>query len=200
LNNQDVPLFPLTTVLFPDGPLPLRVFEPRYLDMVGRCMREQIPFGVLLLSGGTELGGQVVVRTESVGTLATISDWYQGTDGLLGITACGGERFRLLGMRRQADGLNLGEIELLPSEPQVALPPRYVLMAELLRAVIDDLGKLYEIVAKRYADASWVSFRFAEILPLSNAQKQFCLELMDPVERLEYLQPMLRQVREQQTQ
>ncbi len=195
-----MPLFPLTTVLFPGGPLPLRVFEPRYLDMVSRCMRQEMPFGVLLLSGGPEAGGKAVVRTESVGTLATISDWYQGTDGLLGITAFGGERFRLLGMQRQSDGLNLGAIELLPPEPKVSLPARYALMAELLRAVIDDLGKLYADVTKNYADASWVGCRFAEVLPLNNAQKQVCLEMMDPLARLEYLQPLLRQVRDQQTQ
>ena len=195
-----MPLFPLTTVLFPGGPLPLRIFEPRYLDMVGRCMREQIPFGVLLLSGATETGGQTVVRTESVGTLATIVDWDQGADGLLGITAFGGERFRLLGMQRQADGLNLGDIELLAKEPEVALPARYALMAELLRAIIDDVGKLYETIDKHYDDAGWVGLRFAEILPLSNSQKQMCLQMTDPIARLDYLQPLLRQIRDQQTQ
>jgi Lon protease-like protein len=195
-----VPLFPLTTVLFPGGPLPLRLFEPRYLDMVGRCMRQEEPFGVLLLSGGAEAGGQTVVRTEDVGTLATIVDWYQGADGLLGITALGGERFRLLAMQRQADGLNVGDIEVLAKDPAVALPARYALMAELLRAIIDDLGKLYECVDKHYADASWVGFRFAEILPLSNSQKQLCLQMTDPIARLEYLQPLLRQIRDQQTQ
>jgi Lon protease-like protein len=200
LSQNDVPLFPLTTVLFPGGPLPLRVFEPRYLDMVSRCMREQRPFGVLLLSGGAEVGGQVVVRTAGVGTLATIADFYQGADGLLGITACGGQRFRLLGMRRQADGLNLGDIEMLEPEAEVSLPQRFALMAELLRTVVDDLGKLYEAVSKRYDDAGWVGFRFAEILPLTNAQKQHCLELMDPIARLEFLQPVLRQIRDQQTQ
>ncbi len=195
-----MPLFPLTTVLFPGGPLPLRLFEPRYLDMVGRCMRQEEPFGVLLLSGGAEAGGQTVVRTEDVGTLATIVDWYQGADGLLGITALGGERFRLLAMQRQADGLNVGDIEVLAKDPAVALPARYALMAELLRAIIDDLGKLYECVDKHYADASWVGFRFAEILPLSNSQKQLCLQMTDPIARLEYLQPLLRQIRDQQTQ
>lgn len=194
-----MPLFPLTTVLFPGGPLPLRLFEPRYLDMVGRCMRKEVPFGVLLLSGATE-AGQTVVRTEDIGTLATIVDWYQGADGLLGITALGGERFRLLGMQRQADGLNVGDIEVLAKDPEVALPQRYGLMAELLRAIIDDLGKLYESVEKNYADASWVGFRFAEILPLSNSQKQLCLQMTDPIARLEYLQPLLRQIRDQQTQ
>jgi Lon protease-like protein len=163
-------------------------------------MREQVPFGVLLLSGATEAGGQTVVRTENIGTLATIVDWYQGADGLLGITAFGGERFRLLGMQRQADGLNLGDIEILAKDPEVALPARYTLMAELLRAIIDDLGKLYETVDRHYADAGWVGFRFAEILPMSNSQKQLCLQMTDPIARLEFLQPLLRQIRDQQTQ
>jgi Lon protease-like protein len=195
-----VPLFPLHTVLFPGGPLPLRVFEPRYLDMISRCMQGGESFGVVLLSSGIEAGGTSMVDTCDIGTLATISDWYQGTDGLLGITAAGGERFRLLETRRQSDGLNIGEVELLAAEPSIALPARFSLMADLLRAVVDDLGRLYDLVDKRYTDASWVGFRFAEILSLDLQQKQHCLEMTDPIARLEYLQPLLRQIREEQTQ
>ena len=200
MTTKNVPLFPLHTVLFPGGPLPLRVFEARYLDMVGRCMRENEPFGVVLLADGPEAGTDPLVKTRTIGTLATVCDWYQGTDGLLGITALGGERFRLRSAGRQDDGLNIGDIEVLPAEPSVPLPNEYVLMAELLRAVIDDLGLLYESIDKRYDDATWVGFRFAEILPLSLHDKQYCLELDDAVARLQFLQPLLRQVREEQAQ
>ena len=89
---MQVALFPLNTVLFPGGPLPLRVFEPRYLDMISRCMKEDAPFGVLLIRDGHEAGP---ATTHHVGTLARVTDWYQGSDGLLGITAIGTERFRL---------------------------------------------------------------------------------------------------------
>ena len=88
---MEVPLFPLNTVLFPGGPLPLRIFETRYLDMVSRCMKDDLPFGVLLIREGAEVGP---AATCDVGTLARIVDWYQGSDGLLGVTAIGTERFR----------------------------------------------------------------------------------------------------------
>jgi Lon protease-like protein len=88
----EIPLFPLRTVLFPDGPLPLRIFESRYIDMVGQCMKNESPFGVLLIMEGQETG---LATTHEVGTLANITDWYQGSDGLLGVTAVGGQRFRL---------------------------------------------------------------------------------------------------------
>jgi len=195
VNTQTLPLFLLQTVLFPGGPLPLRVFEPRYLDMVSRCMKDSAPFGVILVDVEDQSAA-----LRSVGTAASVVDWYQGTDGLLGITARGNERFHLLEVEQQADGLNVGLVENLPTETTVALPQEYAPMAVLLRAVIDDLGRLYETVEKHYDDASWVGFRFAEVLPLELEQKQLCLELDDPVERLKVLRPLLRQLREEQTQ
>jgi Lon protease-like protein len=101
---MQAPLFPLNTVLFPDGPLPLRIFEPRYLDMISGCMKQDKPFGVLLIKDGHEAGP---ATTHSVGTLARVTDWYQGSDGLLGITAIGTERFRLQSVEQQSDGLNV---------------------------------------------------------------------------------------------
>jgi Lon protease-like protein len=200
VTTKAVPLFPLQTVLFPGGSLPLRIFEPRYLDMISRCMKASEPFGVVMLSDGVEAGPQQVITMENTGTLATVCDWYQGNDGLLGITALGAARFRVLATQRQDDGLNVAEVEILQPEPEVSLPAQYKLMADLLRAIIDDLGRLYETVEKHYDDASWVGFRFAEILPLDLASKQYCLELKNSVARLEYLQPLLRQFREEQTQ
>jgi Lon protease-like protein len=201
VSNQAVPLFPLQTVLFPGGPLPLRVFEPRYLDMVSRCMKDGEPFGVLLDAEGPEVGGQATaMHMQEVGTLATVCDWYQGTDGLLGITALGGQRFRLGSVTRRDDGLNIGEVEILEPETQTPLPKEYDLMAELLLGVIKDLGRLYEAVEKHYDDASWVGFRFAEILLLDLQRKQYCLEMEDPLARLEFLRPFLRAIREEKTQ
>jgi len=163
-------------------------------------MKNSEPFGVVLLaddSGDTEQGH---IEARSIGTLATISDWYQGNDGLLGITALGSERFRLLSASRQSDGLNVGEIEALSPESSASLPPQFAMMSELLRAVLDDLGRLYADVDKQYEDASWVGYRFAEVLPLSLTDKQHCLEMDDAVSRLEFLQPRLREFRDERTQ
>ena len=126
-----IPLFPLNTVLFPGGPLKLRIFEPRYVDMIGRCMREDIGFGVALIVEGVEAGGPA--RTGNVGTLARIVDFEQLKGGLLGITAHGRERFRIDLVRQQSDGLNIADVEWLREEPQRAVSDEYSILAELVR-------------------------------------------------------------------
>jgi Lon protease-like protein len=187
-----VPLFPLRTVLYPGGPLPLRIFEPRYLDMISKCLKNDSPFGVLLIKTGSEAGP---ATTYDIGTLARIIDWYQGSDGLLGITAVGEQRFRLLSSSREPDGLAVGDIELIPTETTRALTDEYRPLAKILSGVLEDLGRLYETLDKKYDDAGWVGYRFAEILPITPEQKQNCLEADDPVQRLEMMRDVLDSVR-----
>jgi Lon protease-like protein len=173
---MQVPLFPLNTVLFPGGPLPLRIFEPRYLDMISACMKDDRPFGVLLIREGAETGP---ATTHDVGTLATVTDWYQGSDGILGITAIGTDRFRLLASMQQGDGLNLGEVELVPPPPAMPVPASYANLPDILETVLDDLGRLYENLDRHPDDATWVAWRFAEILPVDLEDKQAILESDD---------------------
>ncbi len=189
---MQVPLFPLNTVLFPGGPLPLRIFEPRYLGLVSQCLKSDMPFGVLLIRDGGETGP---ATTHNVGTLARITDWYQGSDGLLGITAIGEQRFRLLASERQDDGLNIGDVETLENEPATPLPEEYQEMAAILAGVLDDLGRLYESLDRHFDDASWVTSRFVEILPIDLEEKQRCLEQSDPVERLRIVRKLLDSAR-----
>ena len=178
----------------------MRVFEARYIDMVSDCMKNDASFGVLLLSKGQEVGTQASSSTASIGTLAKIVDWYQGTDGLLGITALGTERFHLRETRRRADGLNIGDVDLLPAEASVPVPEEFAGWPTLLRGVLDDLGKLYEATDRQYDDATWLGFRFAEILPIEMQLRQQFLEMTDPIERLHLLRPLLKQVREVRSQ
>ena len=192
-----IPLFPLNAVLFPDGPLPLRIFEARYLDMISRCLREESEFGVVQIRSGTDVSE---VETAGVGTLARIVDWYQGSDGILGIMARGTRKFQLYDISRLPDGLYVGEVGMLPGEPHLKLPEEFRPMAALLETVIDDLGRLYDAIDKHYDDAAWVGYRLAEILPMPSAEKQSCLELADPVERLRVLRPMLRPFRHERGQ
>ena len=189
---MQVPLFPLNTVLFPGGPLPLRIFEPRYLGLVSKCLKNDMPFGVLLIRDGGETGP---ATTYNVGTLARITDWYQGSDGLLGITAIGEQRFRLIASERQDDGLNIGDVEMLDNEPSTPLPEEYQEMAAILAGVLDDLGRLYESLDRHFDDASWVTSRFVEILPIDLEEKQRCLEQSDPFERLQIVRKLLDSTR-----
>ena len=182
-----IALFPLNVVLFPEGPLPLRIFETRYVDMVRNCMREDTRFGVVLIREGSEVGP---AETYDVGTLAKIVDFHQLSDGFLGLSCVGEQRFRILSRSRQADGLNLAQVENLEVEPTVPVPERHARIPELLKTVLPQLGAVYAGVDMRLDDASWVGFRLAEILPIGPPEKQFCLELNDPIKRLDLLKKL----------
>jgi hypothetical protein len=186
--SEEIPLFPLNTVLFPGGPLPLRIFEPRYLDLVKRCLREDSGFGVVLIREGVEAGGPA--QTFDVGTYARIVDFSQQPDGLLGIRALGQSRFRILERRRARDGLNLADVEWLPPELPQPLPEEFAELGPVIDAALTQLGEPYVDLERRPDDAAWVAGRLAEILPVPTVHKQHCLELEDPVERLRYLRPM----------
>ena len=190
--DQDVPIFPLQTILFPGSKLPLRIFEPRYLDMVSRCMRSNIEFGIVLSRKVPQPG---MLETYATGTLATIIDWNQGDDGLLGITTLGTNKFELLSMTKQEDGLNIGEIRIVEKEADFKAPPNFDNMINLLEAILEDVD-LYHERDKFFDSASWVSFRFAEILPLKIEDKQKCLEFDDPILRLNFLEPLINLIRE----
>ncbi|MGH8210901.1 MAG: LON peptidase substrate-binding domain-containing protein [Steroidobacteraceae bacterium] len=185
-----LPLFPLNTVLFPEGLLPLRIFETRYVDMVGRCMREARAFGVVLIRSGAEVGA--VVDTVELGTTARIVDFSTLPDGLLGITCRGERKFRVLKRWQQPDGLNVGDIEYLPSEVALELPGEYRHLAALLRKVLPELGEPYASMTGNFADASWVGCRLTEILPFSATDKLGLLELDEPLARLTRLNRIVR--------
>ncbi|MDE1898126.1 MAG: LON peptidase substrate-binding domain-containing protein [Xanthomonadaceae bacterium] len=181
--HVETPLFPLSTVLFPGGPLQLRIFEPRYLAMVRECTRGDSAFGVCLILRGREAGAPA--EPAAVGTLARISDFYSLPDGLLGIGAEGGARFRVLRTRVREDGLLLGTIELWDDEPVIAVPPEYALLATILERLIEQLEPAWKDAPRAsYDHASWVGFRLAELLPLDDGERQQLLELTDPVARL----------------
>ena len=190
---MQVPLFPLNVVLFPGGPLPLRIFESRYIDMVSERMQSEGPFGGLLIRDGQEAGGPASMH--DIGTLARITDFYQGSDGLLGVTAIGEQRFRLLAAERAADGLNVGTIELLENEPEVPLPADYEPLADILAGVLDDLGKLYDSLPRQLDRAGWVANRFIEILPIQLEEKQALLGSDDSLGRLAFVREVLNSVR-----
>ena len=188
------PLFPLSTVLFPGGPLPLRIFEPRYLDMISERMRNEKPFGVCLIRTGQEAGE--AANAFEVGTLARIVDWNQLPGGLLGIIARGEERFRVLSSEVQSDQLVVGEISVLASEQRLEIPAEHQNLSELLRGFIEHLGEHYAHITPEFDDASWVSYRLAEILPIPMTRKQYFLELEDPLARLEQIAEIVAAISE----
>ena len=185
---DELPLFPLKTVLFAGGPLQLRIFEPRYLDMVARCLRGANRFGVVAIRHGEEVGEATL---HDVGTAAEIVDWHQESDGLLGLVAVGRETFRVKETQRHTDGLYVGQVEWLAPLPPQPLPPEHAPLAALLRGMLDSLQG-YRGTDAAYGDAVWVGCRLAETLPLSLPSRQSLLEIQDALLRLERLVALLR--------
>jgi Lon protease-like protein len=188
--SRELALFPLNTVLFPGGPLPLRIFETRYLDMVRRCMRQGTGFGVVLIARGREAEGSP--KFVELGTQARIVDFSRLDDGLLGITCVGQERFRVIDCWQQPDKLNLATVADIPAEPALPVPGEFGFMAEALKKILPELGDFYATVERHFDDAAWVGYRLAELLPLATPDKQALLEMHDPIARLATLAPVIR--------
>lgn len=182
MEPERLALFPLHTVLFPGGPLPLRVFEPRYLDLISGCLRNDTGFGICLIREGREVGE--AAQTYEVGTLVRITYWNRRADGLLGVTVRGERRFRLRHTEVGNNQLLSAAVEWLPAEPPLPLPARHRHLAQMLERIMDQLDHPYVHLEKHYDDATWVAGRLAELLPIDLAQKQYLLQLDDPEQRL----------------
>ncbi|MCP4389063.1 MAG: peptidase S16 [Gammaproteobacteria bacterium] len=174
---SELPLFPLKTVLLPCNTLSMKVFEPRYLDMIATCMRETSVFGVVLIHKGEETSTDTDIY--SVGTTATINDWENRADGLLGITALGIERFEILTTRTQHDGLTFAEVKILEESNTLEIPEQFHYMLELLDHISAQEGR----IRKTDQSFSEILYQMIYLLPLETALKQRLLEIPDCSDR-----------------
>jgi Lon protease-like protein len=197
-----LPLFPLKTVLFPGGLLPLKVFEQRYIDMTKACLKDEQPFGVCLLTRGEEVAQRVARRDPPVagaaidfaliGTQARIVSWDMPQLGILHLKTAGGTRFQVQSSSVTGDGLVVAQITHLPPEPVAELPETFAPLASLLELMINRAGP-ENFSAPALNDASWVGYRLAELLPLPLPIKQSMLEINDSLVRLKVLAQFLKQ-------
>lgn len=176
--------------MFPGGVLPLRIFEPRYLDMVSDCLRNDTPIGVILIRDGREVGQ--AADTFAMGTLSIISYWNRRNDGLLGITLRGIQRFRLLSHEVMPNQLVMAEVEDLPAPQSLEVHSKYQPMANLLRKIIAQLEPPYTTMPAHYDNLEWVSARLCEFLPMPLESKQQLLECDDIISRIEQLYMMMQ--------
>jgi Lon protease-like protein len=192
--DMNVPLFPLNSIVLPRGRIPLQLFEPRYIDMLTRCLKEDRGFVVVLLRDGAEVGP--TASFYDIGTYVRIIDFQQLENGLLGITVEGTAKVTVVRSWRQEDGLNVGDVEVLLDEADSEVPDRFNELPSVLRAlfrhpVVRDLDMDVD-----YGDARHVGWRLTELLPLDKQEKQRLVELQDPLERLSRLQELLEALEE----
>jgi Lon protease-like protein len=185
--ENEVFIFPLNTVLFPGGRLPLRVFEQRYIEMTKYCIANDKPFGVCQIKEGRETGTPAV--PEPVGCLSRIIEWDMPQLGVFQLQTEGTQRFRILQSGVARNGLISATIETLPEEEQVA--PSSPLCADVLKAIIQKIGAEHFPSPHRFEDASWIGYRLSEVLPIDRDTRQRMLQLSDPAERLSQLEQVL---------
>lgn len=184
--TAEIPLFPLRTVLFPGGILPLRIFEQRYLTMIRDCARDDSGFGICMIREGEEAVSPV--KPAQVGTHAQVVDWYTLEDGLLGVSIIGTVRFRTESVWREDDGLFRAQVTPLAEPPAMVLPAAYSVLGDVLARFMEKVGAQYpHSTPEDLQDANWVGYRLSELLPLSGIEKQHLLELEDPTDRLQQL-------------
>ncbi len=185
--NARIYIFPLNTVLFPGGALPLKIFEQRYIDMTKRCISEERPFGVCLIKEGRETGTPAV--PQDVGCLARIVQWDMPHLGVFHLQVEGVRRFRIVATEVEKNGLISATTECLAQESEVA--PDETLCSNVLKAIIEKVGAEHFPSPHRFDDAAWIGYRLSEVLPISLEAKQQLLRMTDPQARLSELGTIL---------
>ncbi len=185
---RELPIFPLSTVLFPGGLLPLRIFEQRYLEMIKVCLRDNVEFGVCLIDRGTEVGSALPFN---VGCTAAVVSWDMPHLGMFQLMTQGRAAFRIVEQWTQPDGLLRARVASEPEPLPPTLPSEFQPLCGLLETLMERLGPEHFPTPHRLTDASWVSYRLSEVVAVNNLEKQALLELRDPIVRLERLQALL---------
>lgn len=188
MDPTEHPLFPLSTVIFPGGILPMRIFEPRYLDMVSHCMRHATGF-VVCAAHARESEGFAAPR--NLGTRVSIADFDRLEDGALGITVHGHERVAIHDARCGSDGLWWGRIDPAREDDDGPCPIEFTTLKQIVAALIEQTGLPYEGRSSDYESASWLSARLTELLPFDAATKHELLAMDDPQQRLQRIRPMV---------
>lgn len=193
--SKNIPLFPLPSVLFPGGYLPLRIFEQRYIDMVRDCSVKSSCFGVCLVNNSEDANRPATHLR--IGTTAEICDFSTLEDGLLGIVAQGRQRFIIQRTRMRDNGLLMAEVNILAESEALDVPEEFSVLSLIAQRFMEQVGGNYpSFVPADLQDASWVGYRLSELLPLENKEKQILLQITDPLERLQVLLDVLPRFQE----
>jgi Lon protease-like protein len=188
--SSALPLFPLNTVVFPGGRLPLKIFEQRYLEMVKHAIANNSPFGICAIREGAETGTPAIPY--SIGTHVRITDWDMPQTGILHVDTHAQERFVIRSTHTEPGGLLIGKVESVSAESAVAIPGDLELAAQILRHIVDEYGDAHFPAPHEFGNAVWVGYRLSEVLPLKLSIRQNLLEMNDSITRLRILTEFLK--------
>lgn len=180
---EEIPIFPLSQVLFPGGRIALRVFEPRYVAMTKDCIRDGTPFGISLIRAGFEAGTPAIPH--DIGCSAHILEWDIPAPNLFGLVVRGERCFQLMQRHTRDDGLIIGQVRWIDPPDPVPLPDNEAMMADLLRQIMAQVGEEHFPTPHRFDDAAWVAYRLAEIIATLPERKVALLGVNDPLRALD---------------
>ena len=190
-----IPLFPLQTVLLPEATLPLHIFEPRYREMIGRCLEHEEPFGICLILEGEEVGGGAIPHR--IGTEAAIIASQRYRDGRYDIVVEGRRRFEILRLDESRPYLR-ADVRFL-GEPEGSGDPA---LAEAVAKLFEGVLASLELVGQAVIDETWrdldarsLAYKIAAVLPVEEDAKQEVLEAPDTSSRLRRIAEILMHVR-----
>ncbi|TAG47639.1 MAG: peptidase S16 [Betaproteobacteria bacterium] len=186
---ETLSLFPLSTTVFPGGRLSLKVFEQRYYELAKRCITSGEPFGVVTLSAGNE--GSHEQSFAKVGTSVSVSSFDAPAPNIFVLDVVGQQRFEITATKKSENGLHKARVRWIDAEPEIALPPEYAQLAELLKPIVEGVGEARFAPPFRLDDATWVGSRWTEILRVPPAIKQALLEINDPLLRLKTISQLI---------
>lgn len=198
MNTYSLPLFPLNVVVCPDGAMPLKIFESRYLDMVRNCLRNKTSFAVvtILPEGETDLAGNFPFA--NIGTLVNIADADVTTVGLMLIRCVGQHRVKVHSFTQQANGLVIGDVSTILNDESIPVPEDLNALVNILKQFLQTLvdqdfppANLPIVEPYQFENAAWVSNRWVELLNLPLLQKQRLMQMDSPILRLELIQDIL---------
>ncbi|OKA29092.1 ATP-dependent protease [Pseudomonas versuta] len=187
---MSLPLFPLSTVLFPGCVLDLQIFEARYLDMIARCMKQGTGFGVVCILEGDEVG-DAPKDFARIGCEALIRDFQQQDNGLLGIRVEGGRRFEVLSTELQGNQLLLAQVEWLDELPEQPLEEEDQDLLALLKALAEHPMVAALNMSTDVPGQQSLANQLAYLLPFAQEDKIELLQVDDPQQRLDGIQVLL---------
>ena len=190
--NDNIPIFPLKSIVLPGGLFPLRIFERRYIDMITECMKTDKGFCIALTK--TEEPNLYVTDIYEYGSFVKITDWGQLDDGLLSITVEGKNIIKILKSNLNGSGLLNGTIEHLESEKEYMIPQKYLTLSKFYKKIYPGIKNFINFKEERYADASWIGFRLTECLPLDLPTKANLISINNAIDRLEMINTIIHKL------
>ena len=189
-NYNDIPVFPLKSIILPGGQFPLRIFERRYLDMIRDSLKTNSGFVIAL----TKKDADYISSVHDYACYVEIVDWSQLDGGLLGITVEGKSLVTLSNCKLDETNLLRGNAQQIKSSIDHLIPQKYQILSKFYRKIYPEIKAYIFHNKSKYNDANWIGFRLIECLPIEISDKADLIATNEPLDRLEKILHIVKRI------